>query len=80
MTTQSALSHHEVHLSVWQSGTRRGKGLWQDKSRKVLGGWMGKKSRNNNVHGKGASAAITLLTAIIRWKICELYTLRFDAP
>ena len=38
----------------------------QDKSRKVLGGRMGRKSRNNNVRGKGAHVAITLLNAIIR--------------
>ena len=79
MTTQNALSHHGVHLSVWQSVTRRGKGLWQDKSRKVLGGRMGRKSRNNNARRKGAHVAITLLNAIIRWELCELDKVRVDA-
>ena len=52
----------------------------QDKSRKVLGGRMGRKSRNNNVRGKGAPTSITLLRATTRWKDYELHTLRLDAP
>ena len=52
----------------------------QDKSRKVRGGRMDRKSRNNNIRGKGALPAITLLNAIIRWELCELDTLWFDAP
>lgn len=80
MTTQCALSHHGVHLSVWQSGTRLGEGLWQDKSHTLLGGWMAKKSRNNNVRGKGAHVTITLLNAIIRWEFCDLDKVRVGAP
>jgi hypothetical protein len=52
----------------------------QDKSRKVLGGRTGSKSRNNNVHGKGASTSITLLHATTHWKDYELHTLRVDPP
>ena len=76
MNTQRALSHHGVHLSVRQLGEGRGEGVGQDKSRKVLGGRMGRKSRNNNVRGKGAHVTITLLNATIRWKLCELDNLR----
>jgi hypothetical protein len=52
----------------------------QDKSRTLLGGRMSRKSRNNNARGKGAHVTITLVKAIIRWEICELDNLRFDAP
>jgi hypothetical protein len=52
----------------------------QDKSRTLLGDRMGKKSRNNNVHGKGALPAITLLNVIIRWEFCELDNLPVGAP
>ena len=58
----------------------RGEGRRQDKSRKVLGGRMGRKSRNNNVRGKGAPTSITLLRATTRWKDYELHTLQLDAP
>jgi hypothetical protein len=80
MNTQSTLSYHGVHLSVLESGASRGEGVRQDKSRTLLGGRMGKKSRNNNVRGKGAHGSITSLNAIIRWELCELHTLRINAP
>jgi hypothetical protein len=80
MNTQRALSYHGVHLSVLESGASRGEGARQDKSRKVGAGRRGKKSRNNNVRGKGAHGSITLLNAIIRWEVCELRTLRINAP
>ena len=80
MNTERASSHHGVHHSVPGLGTNHSEGIWQDKSRKVLGGRTGKKSRNNNVRGKGAPTSTTLLHATNRWKIYELDTLRFDAP
>jgi hypothetical protein len=52
----------------------------QDKSRKVLGGRMIRKSRNNNARGKGVPISITLLHATTRWKRCKLDTLQFDVP
>jgi hypothetical protein len=64
-------------------GTRRAKRSRlrrQDKSRTLLGCRMGRKSRNNNVRGKGAHGSITLLNAIIRWEVCELHALRINAP
>jgi hypothetical protein len=80
MTTQRALSHHGVPVSGWNMRTNREEGRWQDKSRKVLGSRTGRKSRNNNVHGKGAPTSITLLHATTRWERCKLDTFRFDAP
>jgi hypothetical protein len=80
MNAQRALSHHGVHPSVRQLGASRGEDRRQDKSRKVLGGWTGRKSRNDNVHGKGASTSITLLHATTRWKDYVLHTLQVDAP
>ena len=80
MNTQRALSHRGVHLSVLELRASRGEGVQQDKSRTLLGGRMGRKSRNNNVRGKGAHGTITLLHAITRWEVCELHTLRFNAP
>jgi hypothetical protein len=66
-TTQTTCSDRTLTL---------GEGLWQDKSRTLLGGRMGKKSRNNNVHGKGAHVTKTLVNAIIRWEFCELDKVR----
>jgi hypothetical protein len=80
MNTERALSHHGVPVSGRNMRANRREGRRQDKSRKVRGGRRGKKSRNHTVRGKGARADITLLNAIIRWELCELDTLRFDAP
>jgi hypothetical protein len=80
MNTERALSHHGVPVSGWKMRANRREGRRQDKSRKVLGGRMGKKSRNNNARGKGAHVTITLLNAVIRWEHCELNNLRVGAP
>jgi len=78
MNTQRALSQHSAHLSVPRLGKNSREGLRQDKSRKVLGGWTGRKSRNNNVRGKGAHGSITLLNAVIRLEVCELCRRRLE--
>jgi hypothetical protein len=70
----------EAEVSARKALTKMARLERQDKSRTLLGGRMGRKSRNNNARGKGAHAAITLVNAIIRWEICELDNLRFDAP
>ncbi len=80
MTTQRVLSHHGVPVSGWNMRTNHGEGRWQDKSRTLLGGRMGKKSRDNNVRGKGAPTSTTLLHATTCWKDYELHALRVDAP
>jgi hypothetical protein len=80
MNTERALSHHGVPVSGWNMRANSREGRRQDKSRKVRGGRRGKKSRNNNVRGKGAHGSITSLNAIIRWELCELHTLRINAP
>ena len=67
-------------MSARKALTRTARLERQDKSRTLLGGRMGKKSRNNNVRGKGAHVTITLLNAIIRWEFCELDKVRVGAP
>lgn len=80
MITQRALSHHGVPVSGWNMRTNREEGRWQDKSRKVLGGWMSRKSRNNNARGKCAHDTLTLLNAVIRWQLYEPDKVRVGAP
>jgi hypothetical protein len=87
-TQASEIRHEHTECFIVSWSTSFGAGVWgkpwggvrQDKSRKVLGGRMGRKSRNNNVHYKGAHKAATLLNAVIRWELCELHTLRVNAP
>jgi hypothetical protein len=52
----------------------------QDKSRKVRGGRMGKKSNNNNVRRKGAHVRKTLLHMTNRWKDCEQDKVQVTTP
>jgi hypothetical protein len=80
MNPQRTLSQHRAHLSVRQDGASRGEGLWQDKNRNLLGGWMAQKAKENSLRIKGAWAAITFLRATIRWEHCEMYNLPVGAP
>jgi hypothetical protein len=80
MTTQCALSHLGVPVSVLESGASRGEGVRQDKSRTLLGYQMGRKAKENSLRIKGAWAGITLPRATIRWEYCEPYNLPVGAP
>jgi hypothetical protein len=75
MTAQCALSRHRAHLSVLRLGTNRREGLWQDKSRKVLGGRRGEEMNNCKLLAQGARALAALLYMASHWECRVLHTL-----